>query len=71
MNTTKRLQTNENYGEYINRRIEEIFADLAEEAGDQLAEEYGEDMPTGTLAFELMSKSIKLQKAWAKISSNS
>ena len=64
---SKKLRKGENYGNYINRRIEEIFNDLAQEAGNQLAKEYGEDMPAGALAFELMSKSIRLQAAWVDI----
>lgn len=65
-----KLQDGESYGSYINRRIEEIFNDLASEAGDELAKEYKdhlEDLPAGALAFELMKKSIQLQEAWNKI----
>lgn len=47
-----------------NRRIEEIFNDLAASAGEQLAAEHGEDAPAGALAFELMKKSMQLQAAW-------
>lgn len=64
---TKKLHEGENYGNYINRRIEEIFGDLAQEAGIQLAKEYGEDIPSGALAFDLMKKSMQLQSAWKKI----
>jgi len=64
---TKLLQNGENYGQYIDRRIEEIFSDLASESGEQFAKEYGVNMPAGALAFDLMDKSMRLQSAWKKI----
>lgn len=64
---SKKLQPGESYGNYINRRIEEIFNDLAKEAGEQVFAEYGEDAPAGALAFSLMAKSILLQQAWKEI----
>lgn len=66
----KKLKAGESFGTYVNRRIEEIFNDLAGEAGTLLAEEFKdntEEIPAGSLAFELMSKSIQLQEAWKKI----
>lgn len=62
-----KLLSNENFGEYISRRIHDVFNDLAGEAGNRMAKEYGEDVPAGALAFELMKKSVQLEKAWNEI----
>lgn len=62
-----KLLEGENFGTYIDRRIVEVFNDLAGEAGERLSKEYGENVPAGALAFELMANSVKLQQAWGKI----
>lgn len=63
-----KLKEGETFGTYINRRIEEIFNDLAGEAGELFAKTLlPDDIPVGALAFELMAKSIRLQEAWKKI----
>lgn len=64
------LRDGESFGTYVYRRIEEIFNDLAGEAGDQLASEFKEnpeEMPAGAMAFELMKKSVQLLEAWKGI----
>lgn len=66
----RKLRARESFGTYVDRRIEEVFNDLAGEAGDRLVEEFRdkpEELPAGALAFELMEKSVKLQEAWRKI----
>lgn len=68
LESTKKLRDGESFGTYINRRIEEIFNDLAGEAGEMLTKTMlPEDIPAGALAFELMAKSFKLQEAWKEI----
>lgn len=61
------IREGESIGDYVARRIDEIFNDVAVIAGEHYAKEFGEDMPTGALAFELMKKSMQLQEAWKKI----
>lgn len=66
----RKLKAGESFGTYVGRRIEEVFNNLAGEAGDRLVEEFRdkpEELPAGALAFELMEKSVKLQEAWRKI----
>lgn len=66
----KKLRKGETLGKYIERRIDEIFNDLALEAGAQLAEEYADrpdEIPAGALAFELTKKNHALQEAWSRI----
>jgi hypothetical protein len=64
---TKRLKKNESLKEYVTRRIGDIFNDTAEIAGEILAAKYGEDMPAGAMAFQLMKAQMKLEAAWDKI----
>lgn len=50
--------------EFIARKIESAFEELTEKLADELAKEHGEDMPTGALAFEMMSAEMFLQNQW-------
>lgn len=50
--------------EFIARKIESAFEELTEKLADELAKEYGEEMPTGALAFEMMSAEMFLQNQW-------
>lgn len=50
--------------EFIERKIKSAFEELTEKLADELATEYGEDMPAGALAFEMMSAEMFLQNQW-------
>jgi len=52
--------------EFIQGKIKAAFDELTEKLADELAAEYGEDMPTGALAFEMMAAEQTLQNAWRK-----
>ena len=53
-----------NIPEFIAKKIESAFEECIEKLADELAAEHGEDMPTGALAFEMMSAEIFLQEKW-------
>jgi len=70
MKSKKAFQKGETLEKYVDRRINEIFNDLAVEIGKKLAVEYADNpeaMPAGAVAFELTKKGLALQEAWRKI----
>ena len=55
-----------NTREFVAKGISKVFEDLAVALADEYAKEYGEDMPTGSLAFEVMKAEMYMLKQWAK-----
>lgn len=54
-----------NTREFVAKGITKVFEDLAVALADEYAKEYGEDMPTGALAFEVMKAEMYMLKQWA------
>ncbi len=50
--------------EFISRKISDAFEELTETVAEELAKKYGEDMPVGSLAFEIMAAETYLQNEW-------
>lgn len=62
--TRHRLETGESLQDYIERRIDEMFNDLAEELGDI----HTNDADTAAaIPFELLIKCEKLKAAWREM----
>ena len=55
-----------NIHSFISEKIADAFQELTETVAGELAEEYGADMPVGSLAFEMMAAEMVLQNAWRK-----
>jgi len=49
---------------FISEKITTAFDELARQLSDELAAKYGEEMPTGALAFEMMAAEMNLQARW-------
>jgi len=56
--------TDTNIAVFIKDKIGDAFNELAVVLGNELAEKYGEDLPAGQLAFELMSAQMFLEGQW-------
>jgi len=55
-----------NTREFVAKGISKVFEDLGISLADEYAEEYGENMPTGALVFELVKAEMYMLKQWAK-----
>jgi hypothetical protein len=57
-----------NTREFVAKGISKVFEDLAVVLADEYSKQYGEDMPTGLIAFEVIKAEIYMLKQWAKFS---
>ena len=50
-----------NIYEFISKKIDSAFTELTEKIAEELADELGENMPVGSLAFEMTVAQVHMQ----------